>query len=154
MSKVTGKVTKVYPPNKGGFSSIYVAGADGKFTTKQQCSEGDYVEFEFSKNGNYQNINDSTFKKVDPPKNKPKGGGGYNELGVKIGHAINNAVQIAAAAGDTDINNIESIAFDIYDLSLRMESQLKSGKRENNSVPFDGNDVPSNDNTYDEESPV
>lgn len=49
-------------------------------------------------------------------------GGGY-EAGIKVGHAINNAVQIAISTGDTSDANIRKISERILRLSKTLEAE-------------------------------
>ncbi len=56
-----------------------------------------------------------------PPKNRQKD----NDLnGIKVGHAINNAVQIAIAMEDFEMETIENIAMDILKLSEEINDRI------------------------------
>lgn len=51
-------------------------------------------------------------------------GGGSNLIGIKVGHAINNAVQLAIADGNATKESIKIHATEIYELSKELEVEF------------------------------
>lgn len=101
---------------------------------------GVLVSFEVVQKGDYLNIDPKSLTVAEAgerqpastgTKAAPRSGGGYNEAGVKVGHAINNAVQIAVAQGITgkdgkvNLKAIHGIALDILILGVRLEQQYQ-----------------------------
>lgn len=100
---------------------------------KLGCVEGATATFDTEQNGEYENIVPKSLKIEAPEEGAAddapaKSAGGKKpwagERGTKIGHAINNAVNIAAAAGEA--NNLKAIhgyACDILALAVVLEGQ-------------------------------
>lgn len=95
---------------------------------------GKVVSFDTVENGEYVNIDFKSFSvsatAPAPEKREGKaysaGGGGGNGLaGVKVGHAINNAVVLAAAKGDTSLKTIYNLAVDIIALGVALEGRFE-----------------------------
>lgn len=90
--------------------------------------EGRTVSFEFTENGQYKNFVEKTIKVSKSTESAPAAAGKPTAAkadytaGVKVGHAINNAVLLAIAAKTTDMESIGKIAVDVLKLSARLES--------------------------------
>lgn len=102
-------------------------------------SKGDVVEFMYEQNGQYANVKTTkiTVKKngggakAPAPSSTTKtqaapGRSGSFDSGIKTGHALNNAVQLAIAQGKTDMVTIEKLAADILKLSRKIEQNFES----------------------------
>lgn len=116
------------------------------FTKKDADSlglkEGCLVSFEYTENGDYKNFDPKSLKIAESgakttasskgttaagsgTSTSTGGGSSYSGSGsgVVIGHAINNAVQLAIAQGKTDLPTIHGLAVDIVCLSIKLNSQ-------------------------------
>lgn len=113
----------------------------GAFTRKTAeelgLGKGKLVSFTFTENGKYKNfdpkslaVSTSTAPAAASTSTSTSSGSaparsGFNEAGVKVGHAINNAVQLAIANKATDLKSIHGLAVDILTLSVKLESQYE-----------------------------
>lgn len=138
---VSSKEGKPHP--KYGVSyqtSIKVNGVwYGAFTKKSAeqlgLAKDRLVSFTWVENGEYKNFDpkslsvsttqgtDSTPTASGSAPTKAAYSGGSNS-GIKVGHAINNAVQLAVAKGDTSLKAIHGHAVDIITLSVKLEGQF------------------------------
>lgn len=136
-------------PKKGKYGTQYrislkvddewYGGFFGKSAEALGLEEGKLVTFDVVYNGEYKNIETKTLKVSDsqeaPKKQAASTGGssgsagkaysGGNNAGIKVGHAINNAVQLAIAAKTTDLKSIHGLAVDIIALSVKLEGQFE-----------------------------
>lgn len=109
--------------------------------------EGVLVTFSYSENGDYMNFDPKSLKVSTKGEAKPASSktsdsgasqstgsgskGSYTAGGVEVGHAINNAVQIAIAQGvtgqdgKTNLKAIHGIAVDILTLSVKLKGQYE-----------------------------
>lgn len=92
---------------------------------------GKQVEFAYTENGQYKNMDAKSLKISEAPAQQAApaqrasapAAANNQQAGIKVGHAINNAVQLACAKGDTSLLTIHSLAADILALSVKLESQ-------------------------------
>lgn len=112
----------------GGFLKSLPAGLE----------EGAFVTFSAVQSGEYLNFDAKSLKVSEPQEPKPvqskapaaarASAGGYSNVGVAVGHAINNGVQLAVAAGlvpgNADyLKAVHGYAVDILILSAKLASQ-------------------------------
>lgn len=118
------------------------AGKKGDISIKvgtdwHKLSKGDVVEFMYEQNGAYANVKTTkiTVKKSGGGSNSSTpvakapaspGRSGSFDSGIKTGHALNNAVQLAIAQGKTDMGTIEKLASEILNLSRKIEQNFES----------------------------
>lgn len=110
----------------------------GGFTKKSAedmgLEEGKLVTFTATQSGDYLNFDAKTLKvssSAGTQSSSSKGktssgsaGGSSSQAGIKVGHAINNAVQLAIAEGKTgDLKHIHKRAVGILALSMKLEAQ-------------------------------
>lgn len=96
--------------------------------------KGKLVSFTWSENGEYKNFDPKSLSVSQaaasaPAASAPAAGGsraysGGNNAGIKVGHAINNAVQLAIKTGDITLKAIHGHAVDIIALSVKLEGQF------------------------------
>lgn len=55
-------------------------------------------------------------------------GGGFNALGVELGHAANNAVALAVANGVSDLADIKKLTKDFYDMMKELRAEYEGTK--------------------------
>lgn len=111
----------------------------GGFTKKSAedmgLEEGKLVTFTATQSGDYLNFDAKTLKISSSPdsqgSSKAKAssggsvGGSSSQAGIKVGHAINNAVQLAIAEGKAgDLKHIHKRAVGILALSVKLEAQF------------------------------
>lgn len=120
----------------------------GAFTKKDAdglgLSKGKLVTFTFTENGKYKNFDPKSLvvsaSQAAPAAAPAAGKSGYsgnygsNGAGIKVGHAINNAVQLAIAKGDTSLKAIHGHAVDILALSVKLEGQFEQIVARSDSV--------------------
>ena len=84
-------------------------------------TEGKYIQ--------YLEILNSAAPEAAAPAAK-SGGGGFNALGVELGHAANNAVQLAIATGDPSLDYVKVLTKQFYDMmrGLRLEIEGEGKK--------------------------
>ena len=114
----------------------------GAFTKKTAdelgLEKGKLVSFTWSENGKYKNFDPKSLSVAQQqattsgtvggsaaPKTGYSGSFGGNTAGIKVGHAINNAVQLAIASKDTSLKAIHGHAVDILALSVKLEGQFE-----------------------------
>ncbi len=98
-------------------------------------AQGCVVVFETKQNGEYVNIVPGTVQvsetaavpdKADKPvRSAYSGSGSSSTAGIKVGHAINNAVQLAIANKDTSLKAIYGHAVDVLSLSVALEGRFE-----------------------------
>lgn len=96
--------------------------------------KGRVVSFEYSTDDYGNKIDPKTIevsREAAPAKaaasgGAPAGKSWSGEKGVKVGHAINNAVQLAIASGDLELKNIHKFAVNILTLSVKLEGQYEA----------------------------
>lgn len=140
--KVEGTIEQVYDngPKKGRFGTqhritIVVDGErySGFFSKSAEAlglEEGKTASFTATQNGEYWNVDTKSLKVSGPskpsgkPSGKPQSYSGSGNAGIKVGHALNNAVNLAIADGDLTVDNIHRHAVRILALSVKLESQF------------------------------
>lgn len=131
--------------------------------------EGDTVAFEVVRRGEYDNIKAPISVATSVPNPAVKGQSsaysGSNLAGVKVGHALNNAVQLAIASGDTSLKTIYDHAVTIlnvgYELENRFDSIIKAAAERKHAaaekvkaVPkVEPTPAPATDTDFDDEVP-
>ncbi len=106
----------------------------GAFTKKTAdelgLEKGKLVSFTYTENGKYKNFDPKSLAVSTTSTPSAASGSasapartGFNEAGVKVGHAINNAVLLAVANKDTSIKAIHGFAVDILTLSVKLDGQ-------------------------------
>lgn len=144
MGKITGVVQRISERDvntKFGASVNVGINIDGEWysaLTKHgkadlNVQEGKTVRFSFTENGKYKNIDSKTFQvsnkaavAVEKPASSGGGSTGGNIAGVKVGHSLTNAVQLAIADKDPSIENIKKRAVAILNLSKLLEDNFDS----------------------------
>lgn len=96
--------------------------------------EGRLVTFTAVQKGDFLNIDPKSLKvspapaeasgSKAPAQGKPAYSGNSSTAGIKVGHAINNAVNLAIAEGKTDLRTIHTHAARILALSVKLEAQF------------------------------
>ncbi len=145
MSNVKGTVEQVSQKEEQGRKGKYykiglkIEGDwyNGINNKKVSVEEGDLVSFATEQNGEYENINFKSLKvseTAEAPERPSKsagstsGKGSYSgsggNSGIKVGHAINNAVLLAIAAKDTSLKAIYGHAVDILTMSVALEQRF------------------------------
>lgn len=108
----------------------WYGGWTAKSAEDQGLEVGRLVSFEATENGQYKNFVAKTLKVSKSTEPAPSGAAAAGkptaaktdyQAGVKVGHAINNAVALAIAAKTTDIESIGKLAISILKLSKRLE---------------------------------
>lgn len=145
MEQVTGTVKAKRKDGKG------IMIDESWYSSRGQvpCNKGDEVKVSYEVNGRWNNIsNVEVLSKGTAP--APSGGGkAFNNAGIEIGHAINNAVQLAIFEGRTDMDTIREKAIEVFYLAKEMRDNAndlnslrkKRQQQESEEVPED-NDIP------------
>lgn len=133
MSNIKGKV-EVVMTNKFDAEKIALKleGDDTWYGQKKEFMEvvpnrGDVVEFSGGKTGKYiqyLKVLESAAPAAAPAA-KGKAGGGFNALGVELGHAANNAVQLCIASGDLDLSTVKALTKDFYEMMRDLRSEYE-----------------------------
>lgn len=147
---VVGKVVKL-EENKWGFWQMNLIDADEKWHNNiglgtkqapQSFGKGDWVEVTYDPD-NFSNVVDRQCKKVDAPEGASKGGkpsgGGFqkggkkpfvdNSVGMGIGAALNNAVQLLIG-GKIKENEIPTVISNLYLMSEEAKKAATDGSLE------------------------
>lgn len=133
MSSVKGLVegVSIKPTKKPGFFKVGLK-VDGQWYNAftKRGNEDDYrgrlVQFDFTVDDYGNKIDTASLKVAKAPVEaapvKASGGGRIAsiESGIAVGHAINNAVQLAIANGNTSFENIRLLAENVLELSVHL----------------------------------
>lgn len=112
----------------------WYSGFFGKSAESLKLRDGCVVSFTYTEKGDFKNIDVKSLQvsepaeqpaKVDAPAATSKPAYRSGDAGIKVGHAINNAVQLGVAAGKTDIKSLHGFAVDILTLSRKLEGQYE-----------------------------
>ena len=93
---------------------------------------GDTISFSSGKTGKYLSgwkiVSGGAGSVVGPATTKATGGG-YSQVGVAVGAAMNQAVALHGPIldGEVDTNMIEQTAMDLYELAERLKAQASAG---------------------------
>lgn len=136
MANITG-VVEIFMTNKFN-SENYAMKLEGDDTWYNQKKEwldeggviprrGDTVSFSGGKTGKYIQYLEVLSSAAPEAKAAPaaKSGGGYNALGVELGHAANNAVQLCIARGDLELDAVHRTTKEFYNMMKMLRDEYE-----------------------------
>lgn len=96
--------------------------------TKPLAEQGAEVQFDAEKNKNgYWDLKPESVKTLKKATAATRAKSSKGNVGMAVGHAINNAVAIAVANGQPTSDTVKAIAIKIYQLSLEMQEEATQG---------------------------
>lgn len=141
MPRITGTIERVASkPKETKYGKAYSIGIvvegewynfmDKKDANQLGLEEGASATFVYNDddyghkiNGKTLKVAESATRKTVPPSKRAGGFTSSGNAGVACGHAINNAVQMAVADGDTTTENVYEHAVTILKLSVLLQGQ-------------------------------
>lgn len=118
--------------------SIKVNGTNYSTFQKPNCSEGDTVEFEFTRRGNYCNIKKDTLNKLDVPKQAVQSGGDSGG-GNKASRSAEELNRIDALKLAMEVRGKKTDPMEIIKIAQTFDKYISEGME---SPFFDDGEVP------------